>query len=95
MLCPDIEESLRVQVCAAQRRDAITAAAIMDQFFMDLPWPCKLNTRGFAALWCLNTPEMKQPGVGREMHRGKVTSSEPDNSPLLRLLTFMIHAEIF
>ena len=30
---------------------------------------------------------MKQPGAGKEVHRGKVTSSEPDNSTLLRLLT--------
>ena len=38
---------------------------------------------------------MKQPGAGKEVHRGKVTSSKPDNSTLLRPLTFVIHAKMF
>ena len=37
---------------------------------------------------------MKQSGAGKEVHKGKVTSSESDNSTLLRLLTFVIHAKI-
>ena len=37
---------------------------------------------------------MKQSGAGKEVHKGKVTSSESDNSTLLRLLTFVIHTKI-